>query len=268
MLAPRTWPFLVPVAALLVVRALDRRLLRFETAALVGLTLSVAVALTTPMAYLGTRMDFLRYHDFPLFVAAGWGLYEISRSARARRAAVIVLSGWVLAVPAALAVMTDPDLAPQEYPELKALADGRDALALGYGDPVVTRARLADYLDDAVLARGDRVLLDSYQGAAVAAQVRQRHAGQLTMTFDRRFAGALADPRRNGIRYVLMPDPKAWPQDALNRARPRLWAGAEPGFRLVKAFEAGPAFHLPENWRLFAVERGARVLSTPDGGPR
>jgi hypothetical protein len=112
------------------------------------------------------------------------------------------------------------------------------------------------------------MLLDSYQGAAVAAQVRPEHADRLVMTFDRRFEAALADPAGSGVTTVLVPDPASWPQDAVNRARPRLWSGREPGFRLVTRFDAGPAYLLPENWRLFAVQRGARVLPTLDGGSR
>jgi hypothetical protein len=70
---------------------------------------------------------------------------------------------------------------------------------------------------------------------------------------------------RHRISYLLLPDPAWWPQDAIYRARPRLWAGREPGFKLVKAFAAGPTFDLPENWRLFAVERRARVLPNGSG---
>ena len=176
-------------------------------------------------------MDFLRYGIYPLFAAAGWGLYEIAASRRRTAATALVLAGWVLAIPACLVVMAKPRLGVQEYPELKALVQGGDALQMGYGDPVVTRAKLAAYLDTRVIAADRRVLLDAYQGAALAAQVRPAHAKTLLMSFDRRFEAALADPFRHRISYVLLPDPAAWPQDAVNRARPRLWAGREPGFR-------------------------------------
>jgi hypothetical protein len=266
LLGERFWPFMIPLAALLAVRVADRRLRRIETASLLVLGLSVTLALIAPMAYLGSRMDFLRYYMFPLYAAAGWGLYEIAISRRRGRASVLVLAGWILAVPACLWVMANPRLGTQEYPELKALVEGRDALELGYGDPVITRGRLASYLDTRVLSRQRRVLLDSYQGAAIAAQLRPEHARLLVMTFDRRFRAALADPFRHRMAYVLLPDPKSWPQDIVNRTRPRLWAGKEPGFALAEAFDAGPATHLPENWRLYAVRSGARVLPTPSGG--
>jgi hypothetical protein len=174
----------------------------------------------------------------------------------------------VVAFGAALVVMADAELAPQEHPQLEAIVQGRDAVALGYGDPVVARERLAADVDATVLAAGGRVLLDAYQGAAIAAQVPKDHADRLVMSFDRRFETALADPHRHAIDYVLLPDPASWPQDAVNRARPRLWSGREPGFRLVRAYDAGPAYRLPENWRLFAVERGVRVLPPEAGGPR
>jgi hypothetical protein len=170
----------------------------------------------------------------------------------------------VVTIPVSLWAMSNPRLGVQEYPELKALIQGADALELGYGDPVVTRARLAAYLDERVLSGDKRVLLDAYQGAAIAVQTR--HSDRLIMSFDRRFGAALADPARNRIDYVLLPDPAFWPQDAVNRLRPRLWEGKEPGFRLVRTFEAGPAFALPESWRLYAVRDGVRVLSRPNGG--
>jgi hypothetical protein len=265
LLAPRVWPFVVPLASVLVARAADGRLWRVESAMLIAVGLSITATLIAPMAFLGSRMDFLRYAIYPLYAAAGWGLYEIAKSRRRRRATAIVLAGWVLAIPVALLVMANPRLGVQEYPELHALVDGRDALELGYGDPVITRAKLSRYLDGHVLADRHRLLLDAYQGAAVAAQVRPAHAKQLVMSFDRRFQAALRDPVRHRISYLLLPDPAWWPQDAIYRARPRLWAGREPGFKLVKAFAAGPEYDLPENWRLFAVERRARVLPNGSG---
>ena len=266
LLGERIWPFLIPLAALLALRAVDRRLARIETVSLLAVGLSVTLGLIAPMAYLGSRMDFLRYEMYPLYAAAGWGLYEIAISRRRRRASVFVLGGWILAVPACLWVMANPRLGTQEYPELKALADGRNALELGYGDPVVTRARLADYLADRVVSPERHVLLDAYQGAAVAAQLPAAKSRFLVMTFDRRFRAALADPVHHNVSYILVPDPATWPQDIVNRTRPRLWAGKEPGFALVKTFEAGSATRLPEDWRLFAVQPDARVLATTSGG--
>jgi hypothetical protein len=197
---------------------------------------------------------------WPLYVAAGWGLYEVAISRRRRLALAITLAGWAVAAPAGYAMMSSPRYGVQEYPELRSLATGRDARQLGYGDPVVTRAALARWIDDHVLARHRMLLLDSYQGAAIAAQVRPADQRWLIMTFDRRFRPALARPNGYAISYLLLPSPKVWPQDAINRARPRLWDGREPGFTLEKRFDAGPEFGLPEDWRLYRVGVRARTL--------
>ncbi len=266
LLGPRVWPFLIPVAALLAARMVDGRAWRIESVSLVVLALSVIVGLVAPMAYLGSRMDFLRYYIYPLFAAAGWGLYEIAISRRRRRATVLVLAGWVVAVPVCLWVMTNPALGQQEFFEIKSLVTGRDAPQLGYPDPVRGRTPIAQYLDARVLSNHRRVLLDAYQGAAVAVQVRSSHAPYLLMTFDHRFRAALADPRRYQISYVLVPDPAAWPQDAIDRARPQLWAGRDEGFRLVKRFDRSSIPRLPESWRLYSVGPGVRVLSSSTGG--
>jgi hypothetical protein len=109
------------------------------------------------------------------------------------------------------------------------------------------------------------VLLDSFQGAAIAAQIAPSYAReQLVMTFDRRFRAALRNPRRNHISHVLLPDPQRWPTDALHVARPNLWSGKEPGFTLIRTVPT--AMDLPEDWRLYAVRPGARVLPAGSGG--
>jgi hypothetical protein len=262
----RVWPFFIPLAGVVLVRVLDGRLWRIESLSVVVLGVSVTIGLVAPMAYVGSRMEFLRYYLYPLFAAAGWGLYEIARSHRPWRAIGVVLGGWIVASPVCMWAMLDPTLGAQERPGLMSVAAGLSAQDLGYVDPVVTRAALARYVDANVLARHKRLLLDSFQGAAIATQIPNARAGLLIMTFDRRFHQALADPDRHQISYVLVPDPSVWPQDAVTHARPRIWSGREPGFALVKRFDPGPRNRLPEAWRLFAVRPGFRVLPSAAGG--
>jgi hypothetical protein len=274
LVAERTWMFLIPLAFVLLVRVVDRRLWRINTLAAVLLGLSVPLGMVAPMAYVGSPMGFARYLMYPLFAAAGWGLFEIASSRQRRRAAVLVLTGWIAAIPGCLWLMSDPVFGVQEYAELKALIHGRDksdlapgawARAGGAGDPVATRAGLTDYLERDVLGRHQRVLLDSFQeGPAIGAQVRPGYQRFLIMGFDRRFRPALSRPAQYRIGYFLVPDPEYSPQDAIVRARPRLWAGREPGFRLAKSF-SGPS---GQQWRIYAVGPGVRPLRGELGGAR
>ena len=204
---------------------------------------------------------------FPLFAAAGWGLYEISMSRRRRAAVALILAGWVVTFPASIAVMSNPGLGPEEHLELEAVVDGHNG-----ADSIGMRAPVAKYLSAHVLPTGRRVLLDSVAGGAmVALQLRPAHIRQLILTADRRFKPALTQPGSYGVGYFVMPDPGRAPAAAIGRAYPRLWEGKQPGFRLVKtlrtrmdpaSFQVKPS----EKWRIYAVQPSARRQQTPSGG--
>src|SRR4029078_13081184 len=117
----------------------------------------------------------LRYLVYPLFVAAGWGLYEIAISRRRRAAVALILGGWLAAVPAALWIMTDARLGPEEHLELKAVAHGLDG-----DDSVGMRASVARYLESEILPEGRSVVFDSVAGGSmIAVQIRPAHISQL-----------------------------------------------------------------------------------------
>jgi hypothetical protein len=242
----RVFPFLIPLGFVLLVRLLDGRGWRVNTLAVVALSLSVPLGMVLPLAVLGSPMGFLRYLVFPLFVAAGWGLYEIALSRRRRMALALILTGWLAAVPAALWAMTDPRLGPEERGELTALAEGRDGI-----DSVDIAAPVARYLETNILPTGRNVVFDSVaQGAMVAVQLRPAHLKQAIVTADRRFEDAIEHPGSHGVGYFLMPDPNLTPNAAIGRAYPRLWEGRQPGFRLVTTLRTRL-----ERWRVYAVER-------------
>ncbi len=131
----RVFPFLIPLALILLMRLVDGRFWRVNTLCVTLLGLSVPLGMVVPLAILGSPMGFLRYLVYPLFVAAGWGLYEIAISRRRRAAVALILGGWLAAVPAALWIMTDARLGPEEQPR----AESRGARArrgrLGHPPP-------------------------------------------------------------------------------------------------------------------------------------
>jgi surface antigen len=253
----RVFPFLIPLAFVLAVRLVDGRLRRINSLSLLVLGLSVPLGMVVPMALLGSPMGFLRYLIFPLFVAAGWGLYEITLSNRRRRAVALIVAGWLVAFPAEVWVMSDARLAPEEEPELTALmkgADGQDSIGM--------RTPVARYLDAHVLSDGRNLLLDSVAGgSSIAVQIKPAHRGQLILTADRRFKRALARPGSHDVGYFLTPDPSGSPNAAINRIYPALWNGQLPGFRLVKTL-ATPL----EKWRIYAVIPGERMPPRTTGG--
>jgi hypothetical protein len=248
----RVFAFLIPLAFVLLVRLVDGRFWRINTLSVTLLSLSVPLGMVAPLAILGSPMGFLRYLVYPLFVAAGWGLYEIAMSRRRRLAVALIVAGWLAALPAGLWVMASPRFGLEERGELQAVAQGLDGT-----DSVDIAAPVARYLEANILPTGRNVVLDSVaQGAMVAVQIRPAFMPQIISTSDRRFKDAIAHPGSHGVRYFLMPDPKGTPTAAIGRTYPRLWDGGQPGFRLVTTL----ATEL-EQWRIYAVQ----PTTTPGG---
>lgn len=244
----RSAPFLVPIGFVLLVRLLDGRFLRVNTVSALLLAASVPFGLIAPLLYGHASFGWLRFFVYVLFVAAGWGLYEVAASRRPRRAACLVMAGWALAFPATLLAMSNPAVGQEEHVVVNALVRGGGPREVGHSSELAHMRPVARYLEAGPLARGQRVLFD--EAWALQALARPSHLRTLLIqASDRRFRAMLKDPRRHRVSYLLLPRPGGRP-DALTRARPRLWSGDEPGFRLVKSFPA-----TPEHWRLYEVER-------------
>ena len=255
-LLERLWPFLPPIAALLVVRLIERRLARAETAALLALALAVPVGLFWPLLEGGLSYGWLRFFMYPLLVAAGWGLYEIATSSRRRRAAALVLLGWAVAVPTTLWAMWQPELGQEEHIVVRGLWRGFDGAAVGFADPIDLAAPVARFVEELPLEGDQSVMVESFRGYAIMVQMPPGFP--LMGTADRRFRSALADPGRERVRYVVATDHPNGLPDAISRARPRLWSGEEPGFRFVREFaEPGEGVR----WKVFEVSPDARVLA-------
>jgi hypothetical protein len=248
--AERTVPFLIPGAFLILVRALDGRFWRINTLSLVLLLASVPLGLIAPLVYLGASFGWLRFFVYPLFVAAGWGLYEAASSPHPQRAARLVLAGWIVAAPVVLSTMANPDLGRDENPEVRALVTGKDAREVSFdaGTGSMTRAtEVARYLNE--LPEDSRVALDT-AGWSIAAQVSPKRLKNLTLIHDSRFREAVSDPNAYDTAYLLVPNPSKAPNDFIVQRWPSLWSDGGPGFELVESFP-----ETPEEWRLYKVVR-------------
>jgi hypothetical protein len=255
LVSERVFPFVIPLAFVLLVRLVDGRFWRIDSLSLVLLGLSVPMGMVLPMALLGSSMGFLRYLIFPLFVAAGWGLYEIALSRRRGTAVALILAGWLVAFPVELWIMSNPHLGREEVESVRALMNGDHR-----EDPVMRR-RVARYLEAHTLPTGRNVLVDAARGGSeIAAQIGPEHNGQLILTYNQKFDAALERPGNYNVGYFLMPDPALAPQAAVGRIYPRMWSGRQPGFRLVKTLPT-PL----EDWRIYAVVPGFRGAPAKPG---
>ena len=258
--AERTWPFLVPIVFLLFVRLLDRRLLRVNSLSLIVLSLSVPLGLIVPLLYRGLSAGYLRYFMYPLFVAAGWGLFEIAISRRRRRATCVILAGWIVTAGAVLWAMSVPNIGPEtEHVVVRSVISGDAAEELDFENSILRAKPIARELEQGPLREGQSVVADQLRGFAIATNLDGKYLDQLILTPDRRFERIVTDPRQFAVKYFLVPSPAAFPADAIDRARPELWQGDEPGFELITDFPLSPT---PEQWRLYAFT-GAAAPAVP-----
>jgi hypothetical protein len=246
----RIAPFLIPGAFLVLLRALDGRFWGVNTLSLVSLMLSVPFGLIVPLVYLGDSYGWLRFFIYPLFVAAGWGLYEITLSRRRRLATILVLASWIVAAPATLWAMADSRTGQEENREVLALVRNENAAQVGFdtaAKTLVLDAPVARYLNS--MPEDSQVIVDYVKGWAIANQLSPAYLKNiLILTADLRFEGALRDPGAYGVSHLLVPNPAAAPNDRVVSSYPRLWTGDEPGFELVESFP-----DTPQEWRLYKV---------------
>lgn len=244
----RTLPFFIPIAAILLLRLIEGRLLRMNSLTMTGLALCVPFGLITLQLYDGTSFGWLRYFMYPLFVAAGWGLYEIGKSRRRNLAIGLIFGAWAITAPASLFVMNDPAMGQNEYQVVRSIWTGETAQEVGYPLYFEDVRPVAAAID--ALGADELVLVDSSNAWTIAGTVSRATLKQnLVFTSDDRFRDALAAPATEGISYLLVPNPAVAPQDLLNGEYPRLWQGTEPGFSLVRDFDQTGV-----GWRLYRVD--------------
>jgi 4-amino-4-deoxy-L-arabinose transferase-like glycosyltransferase len=246
----RAWPFLIPAAAILLVRLIQGRFWNLRTLAFVLLVGAVPFGLITPLIYAGSSFGWLRFFMYPLFVAAAWGLYELAQSDRRRSAFAIISVGWLLCVPATYWAMTQPKIGQEEHTKVAALLGTAKAPP---GDDLVGAEKpVAKFVEQELRRRGGRVLVGQFAAWSVRQNVSPDMSGRFLTTYDRRFDAAVKNPARYGVSMILLFDPNNVSKDVILRARPDLWAGAKDT-TLIRWFK--PTATLPDQWRLYAVDR-------------
>lgn len=246
----RAFPFLIPGIVVILARALDGRFWQLNTLSLGLVLVSVPLGLIAPLIYSGASFGWLRFFMYPLFVAAGWGLYEIAQSQRRNMVAGLILAGWMVAAPCITVTLATPTLGQEEHPEVQALLNGKTASEAGFGGWAGELAPVARYLEGQAFSDSDRVALDPYQASAIAAQMRPEALHHVYILL--RGAEAervLSQPARYHIRYLLVPNPAKAPHDTITQTYPGLWAGEDAGFELVASFPS-----TPQEWRLYKIE--------------
>lgn len=228
-------PLLVPVLALAAYVAVQRPMRALPFALVVPCLASLAFSWVS--IHGGTTFDFLRY----LLIAVPVAM--LAATTLPRPAIALTLVG-VVAIPAAWATLTDPDLGVQEHPVRSIVAghpvDDGDAQHLA---EFHTERRLAQYIDGLHLPDGS-VIVDT--SSAFAVVLASNHPKQFVIPSDRDFNRILDQPFTSGVRYALtVPAIRRGRDDALNKRYPGIYgSGGEVAVPVLAAQNDGPDLDL------------------------
>lgn len=206
----RIWPFLFPIAALLVIRLLSRTFLRVDTAVIMVVTLGLSV-FQFFMISRGSSGGYVRYLCYSLMLAVSWIPYQLSILKKAARRTATVILCVVMALNGTYF----------------AWAFGHSSLMREdtlYMVPAHTE-QLAEYINANL--RNKKILMDSY--LTYYAILNVDNVDNLVISCTPEFAQAVADPVGHNVDYVIVPQIGSYGNmDAVNIAYPNLyWHGAD-----------------------------------------
>lgn len=206
----RIWPFLFPIAALLVIRLLSGTFLRVDTAVIMVVTLGLSV-FQFFMISRGSSGGYVRYLCYSLMLAVSWIPYQLSTLKKAARRTATVILCVVMALNGTYFAWAF------EHSSLMR----EDTL---YMVPAHTE-QLAEYINTHL--RDKKILMDSY--LTYYAILNVDNVDNLVISCTPEFAQAVADPVGHNVDYVIVPQIGSYGNmDALNIAYPNLyWHGAD-----------------------------------------
>lgn len=203
----RAWPFMIPVAGLVIAQLAIHRFRRYETAVMLLACLGLT-AFTSVMIALGKSGGYVRYLCYPLMISVAFIPYVLASAlGKLRSRAAGILAGCMLCTGLAFAWGFTSSSIFVEDLTLNVPAHSEQVAAF-------INAR----------CRNGRVLMDSYR--TYYAIMNTDRVDNLVISCSPDFEDCVADPVANNIRYVVVPQIGSYGNmDALNIAYPTLYHG-------------------------------------------
>ncbi|MDQ7095548.1 glycosyltransferase family 39 protein [Desulfosporosinus sp. PR] len=228
--------FSIPLLAILILRLLNRRILRWDTLILIGMIVSIPV-LQIIMLMKGTSLGWLRYFLYVLPVSFAWLPYELSKI-KNKWQMVIPLIAMLLNLGVLSYVITQPLIAPDENTFLQNSFGQHNQTYYDQKQDI----EIAEYLDQNYPS--SNILVDSFSAYLII--LESKFPKRFYITSDYFFKNAVSHPQEYNINYLLVPKPgSASVLSAINDAYPNLYYNGSDWAELVKEFGT--------RWRLYKV---------------
>lgn len=241
-MAERSAPFLIPLAAIIVMRLMRKKLLRADFLCLLLLIFSIPL-MQLIMLYKGSSYGWLRFFSYPLPLVFAWLPYELQKQKERGRQFYVIGGCVTLIFLGATAYVTgyfmnNSRLAPEEheaihYRQSTTFASNRLSM------------NVANELDQRLISDPKAsILMDSFNAFQIILDMKQ--SNQLVITSDLNFKKALNNPVVGKISYILVPRPVGVASlNAVNERYHNFYSKGAPFAKLEKQYG--------NDWRLYRV---------------
>lgn len=215
----KTLPFIPLFSALVIIRILKKKVLKSDFFVLFILVFSLIV-FHYLMLLKGSSYGWLRFFSYALPICAAWIPYELYKTKiKFRNLTIfIICSGLIVSSVLTGITLADSSSSPEEH------------------DVIISKqtADIAGYINEQF--PDNKIMMDSFVTSGIILNVK--NIDNLVVSSSLNFDRALQDPLKNGIDYILVPDPSGiGALDAINRKYPHLYEGEEDWCELIEEFE-------------------------------
>lgn len=183
----------IPLAAVVLLRLVNRRGFTWDFAILIALYCSI-LSLQTLLLVNGTSFGWFRYFMYVYPITIAWIPYELSKVKKSALNSTIVLGSMAVSAVLLTYAINDPNIAPDENKFLHAAE---------YADQLGVDREVARYLD-AELSQ-NTILMDSYSAYYIILNSERPNRYIITSDYD--FQDALENPSEHDVEFILSPKP-------------------------------------------------------------
>ncbi|MDR3599037.1 MAG: hypothetical protein P4L49_00890 [Desulfosporosinus sp.] len=223
----KSLPFLPVFMAIIIVRIINRRLLKSDFLILLCLVATM-ILFHFLMLLIGNSFGWLRFFAYALPICMAWLPYELSQvKNKVKQTLVFVILAFSLLVSSILTgyYLASPELSPEEH-NLIISSESR---------------QVAEYINNNL--QDELILVDSFLTGGVVLNID--NIDNIVTSASLNFYDVVDNPRKYGITYILVPDQSGIGHlDAINSKYPNLYANNVDWCVEVKDFDG---------YRLFKV---------------
>ncbi|MCR8643476.1 glycosyltransferase family 39 protein [Paenibacillus sp. N1-5-1-14] len=232
----RLWYFCIPLLIIIVIRIIERRIIRWDFLVLFLLAISIP-SMQIILLLKGGTAAWIRYYMYAFPIITIWLPYEISQMRFKKTGSTLLILGMSASIVIMGLMMNNPRIASDEYEAFR-----YNKLFTEQEMGKQATAYINNYLSDKI------ILTDSFSSFRII--MSSNHPKNFVVTSNRDFTKWLEKPTEHPVDYILLPNPQAvLTLDRVNQTYPTLYNWGADWASLDKEFKG--------YWKLYKVNKPA-----------